>query len=281
MERDAVRVEESLRLGPDQQVTEKTLIIQPGRWAATDPFLALSEDWFRAPGGFEAHPHRGFETVTLVLEGELEHRDNRGGHGVLGPGDVQWMTAGSGIIHSELPAGDEPVHSLQLWVNLPAHAKKTDPHYQDLRGAAAPIRRFSGGLARVYSGSSDDVIAETLNVYPITMVVAELDPGAIFEQPVPSAHRAFAHAHAGRLSAGPKETTVGEGQTAWFSPTNDIGTDLIRLRAEDRPARVLFFSGPPIGEPVNAYGPFVMNTRAEIAEAIEDFRAGRFGPPPA
>jgi redox-sensitive bicupin YhaK (pirin superfamily) len=276
MERDVARIEEALRFGADQQVTDKTIIIQPGRWATTDPFLALSEDWFKAPGGFAAHPHRGFETVTLVLEGQLEHRDNRGGHGVLGPGDVQWMTAGRGIIHSELPHGDEAVHSLQLWVNLPARAKLAEPHYQDLRGETAPLRRFRGGLARVYSGSSDNVIAETLNLYPVTMVVVDLDPGATFEQPLPSAHRAFALAQQGALQAGLAPTPVLEGQTVWFNPTNDIGTDVIRLTAAESPARLIFFSAPPIGEPVEADGPFVMNTRAEIAKAIADYEAGLF-----
>ena len=139
MERGVRSVEDTLRLPADAQVNAKALVLMPGQWERYDPFLLCAEDWFHRPGGFEAHPHRGFETVTLVLDGQLEHADSRGNRGVLGPGEVQWMTAGSGVIHSELPHGSSRVHSLQLWLNLPPAEKMTEPNYQDLRASAIPV----------------------------------------------------------------------------------------------------------------------------------------------
>lgn len=115
----------------------QAFVLEPGHWEEFDPFLLLAEDWFQR-GTFDSHPHRGIETVTIVLEGHLEHRDNHGGHGLLGPGDVQWMTAGRGVIHAEEPVAGETVHSLQLWVNLPRARKMTEPRYQDL-GREEPI----------------------------------------------------------------------------------------------------------------------------------------------
>src|SRR5690348_10346731 len=135
------------------------MLIQPGNWAEYDPFLVLAEDWMHEPGGFPDHPHRGIETVTLVLDGELRHADNRGNSGVLGAGDVQWMTAGRGIIHAELPHQSSTVHSLQLWVNLPARNKMIESGYQDLRAGTVPVATEPGVSIRVISGDLEGLDA--------------------------------------------------------------------------------------------------------------------------
>ena len=151
------RVEDKVRLGPDAQVDDKAIIIMPRDPRATDPFLALAEDWFSEPG-FEWHPHRGIETVTMVLDGVLEHGDNAGNAGALMPGDVQWMTAGRGIIHRELAFRNEHAHTLQLWVNLPARRKMVETGYQDLRATSRPRTTIAGraGRRRLRNGRGDD-----------------------------------------------------------------------------------------------------------------------------
>src|SRR6188508_2218851 len=132
------------------QVQKKQVVIGGEDYAYTSPFLRLSEDWFRAPGGFEEHPHRGMQTVTFVLEGALEHRDHTGAHGVLRAGDVQWMTAGRGVLHSEMPYGGETAHTLQLWLNLPRNMKMIPARYQDQRLQDVPTRKLPQGEVRVY-----------------------------------------------------------------------------------------------------------------------------------
>src|SRR5689334_4859706 len=145
MERRISRVARVIPRGPSSQVQNKQLVIGAEGWEKTSPFLFLSEDWFAAPGGFEEHPHRGMQTVTLVLEGAIEHRDHTGAHGVLHPGDVQWMTAGHGVLHSEMPYGGTTAHTLQLWLNLPARMKMIPARYQDQRLADVPVRALEGG----------------------------------------------------------------------------------------------------------------------------------------
>jgi hypothetical protein len=152
-DRTVARVETKTHLGPDAQVDNKNLIITPRRPELTDPFLALVEDWFSTPG-FDWHPHRGLETVTLVVDGVLEHGDNVGNAGALTTGDVQWMTAGRGIIHRELAFRDERAHTLQLWLNLPAERKLTDSRYQDLLAARRPVVELDGTRVDVISGTA-------------------------------------------------------------------------------------------------------------------------------
>ena len=156
-----------------------------GDFAATDPFLALMEDWFPR-GVFGKHPHRGIETVTYVVEGRIDHYDNQGHEGTISPGDVQWMTAGRGLIHNEIPAEGVTVHSLQLWVNLPAAEKMTAPRYQDLSGDCVPVRRQPGVEVRVFSGASGGVTAPTKNIVPVTMVEIRLDLGASVRRDLPA-----------------------------------------------------------------------------------------------
>ena len=236
------------------------LIIEPGHWAEFDPFLMLAEDWF-VPGTFGDHPHRGFETVTFVLEGEIEHRDNHGGHGVLHPGDAQWMTAGRGVVHTE-EAGPNGAHSLQLWLNLPRALKMTEPRYQDLRGAQMPV--VNDGL-RVFSGTVHGVTGPALNHVPVTMVEIHLAAGATANIDLPPSYNAFAYIISGATD------TADETQVIWFE--HEEGD--VTLTAQ-RPTHAILFAGEPVHEPVVQRGPFVMNTMNEIVQAYGDYQAGRF-----
>ncbi len=240
------------------QVQRKQIVIDGEHYAHTSPFLRLSEDWFRAPGGFEQHPHRGMQTVTVVLEGALEHRDHTGAHGVLRAGDVQWMTAGRGVLHSEMPYGGETVHTLQLWLNLPRAMKMCPARYSDQRLASVPVRRFQGGEVRVYAGRSGEVSHPHGSDYPMSLLDVTLKAGSRLVQEIGERERGFVY-------------FIDAGEVAWFEP----GTgDEIALEATSD-LRALFFSAQPIDEPVAAYGPFVMNTWQEIEQAVGDYQAGR------
>jgi hypothetical protein len=259
--------------GPHLKVGQ---VLPPGNWKAFDPFLIMAEDWFQQ-GTFDFHPHRGIETVTFVLEGKLKHEDNHGGYGVLEPGDVQWMTAGRGIIHSEDPLPGETVHSLQLWVNLPADRKMTEPAYQDLKSADMPVRREPGALIRVFSGTSGDAAAPTRNQVPVTYLELSLEAGASVEQELPGDYNGFIYVLQGRGRFGKDETAGGPNQVLWLGPAGDAANSRIVIRA-DEPMRAILAAGRPIREPVAAYGPFVMNTMDEIMQAFEDYQSGGFGP---
>lgn len=159
------------------QAYKKNLVLSPGHFAEYDPFLMMAEDWMQEPGGFREHPHRGFETVTIVLDGACCHADSKGNTGVLGVGDVQWMTAGSGVVHSEMPLGTETCHLLQLWLNLPAAHKMMPPRYQDVRAKSMPVHRTPGVVARVFSGSLYKAVSDTKNVVPVLAFIADINPG--------------------------------------------------------------------------------------------------------
>ena len=245
---------------------------------STDPFLALAEDWFSEPG-FEWHPHRGIETVTMVLDGVLEHGDNAGNAGALLPGDVQWMTAGRGIIHRELAFRNEHAHTLQLWVNLPSRRKMVETGYQDLRASTRPTVSTPGVQVDVVSGTVAGVTGPASNQHPIQGALLTLEPGASIDYGIPAAHRAFLYVLEGDVLIGKRR--VREGQIAWSDPVAG-GSSSLRVSAADgdRPARVLAYSGTPLREPVVMGGPFVMNSRAEIERAYQDFHSGRFGQVP-
>ncbi|MDO0933730.1 pirin family protein [Streptomyces sp. DG2A-72] len=286
-ERTLTRITTKQQLGPDAQVDDKALVFVPTDPALTDPFLALVEDWFSTPG-FEWHPHRGLETVTTVVDGVLEHGDNLGHAGALQAGEVQWMTAGRGIIHRELAYRDEHAHVLQMWLNLPAEKKLTPSRYQDLTKAAMPRVRTPGVTIDVHAGTVGGITGAADTHHPVQGVVATLDPGAVYDLQVPAEHRLFAHVMTGRLLIGGRELHAG--QTGWSDPaTGRNGDDggapaatSLHLAAVDpeQPARVMVYSGTPLREPVALGGPFVMNTKVEITKAFTDFHAGAFGPVP-
>ena len=276
--RTVARVEERRRLGPDAQVDDKAIIIVPSDPKRTDPFLALAEDWFSEPG-FEWHPHRGIETVTTVLDGVLEHGDNLGNAGALQPGDVQWMTAGRGIIHRELAFKNEFAHTLQLWVNLPARRKLVDTAYQDLRAAHRPVVDQPGVRIDVISGRVGDTNGPARNQHPINGALLTLDPGARLDFEIPSPHRAFLYVIGGSATIGGRP--VAAGQVAWSDPAAPGPSALsIDASARESTTRVMVYSGQPLREQVVFGGPFVMNSRAEIETAYRDFHAGAFGAVP-
>jgi len=252
-----------------------------------DPFLLLDEmgpvDY--PPGeasGAPDHPHRGFETVTYLLEGEAEHEDSAGHRGTLGPGDVQWMTAGRGIVHSEMPsrslqeAGGR-MHGFQLWVNLPASDKLMPPRYQELKSAALPRSATPDGKARVtvIAGEALGAKAVIETRTPIAYLDWSLDPGASVSVPLPADFHGFAFVFQGALAVGATSTRVSDGSAALFTE----GGPLTLSNAADATgtARVLVIAGRPLKEPVARYGPFVMNTQAEVQQAFLDYRAGRLG----
>lgn len=252
-----------------------------------DPFLLLDEmgpaDY--APGeakGAPDHPHRGFETVTYMLEGKFQHKDSQGHSGKLGSGDVQWMTAASGVIHSEMP--DEEfvrnggrMHGFQLWVNLPRRDKMIKPHYQEIPGSKIPVGKSPDGkvTAKVFAGKALGVNAAIETRTPIMYVHFALQPGSEIKQPLPSEYNAFAYVVNGEGLFGSNEKVAARGQMAIFSADGD--TVSIRNKSEGKPLDVLLIAGVPLNEPVSRYGPFVMNEPQEIEQAIEDYRSGKMG----
>jgi redox-sensitive bicupin YhaK (pirin superfamily) len=246
-----------------------------------DPFILLDHFDFRIAkgelGGLAPHPHRGFETVTVLLEGAIEHGDSLGNRAVLESGAIQWMTAGSGIVHEENPADilrekGGRVLGIQLWVNLPARAKMTKPHYQDTVAARLPEASEAGVRARVFAGRIHDVGAVIHTVTPMTLVDYTLAPGSEVALEYPTGWTAFLHVIDGAIeSAG---TTVPAEHMALLSRE---GSGLYFRNASSRPTRVLLGGGEPIAEPLARSGPFAMNTRAELMQAMEDYRSGRMG----
>ncbi|PLS18142.1 pirin family protein [Bacillus sp. M6-12] len=250
------------------------LVIEPGYWEQHDPFLLLAEDWFQK-GTFPVHPHRGIETVTYVIEGKLEHFDNKAGRGELLPGDVQWMTAGRGVLHSEDPAEGETVHSLQLWVNLPSEQKMTEPRYQNLRSQDMPVRKEDGAVFRVFSGSSKEIISDTKNHIPVTMVEMTLEPGATVTQDLPGDYNGFLYIIEGNGKFGIDEVEGKKGQVLWLEQASNSEMSEVKISAQEHLKAVLY-AGRPVRERVVARGPFVMNTEEEVRQAYRDYMEGKF-----
>jgi len=254
--------------------------------ADLDPFLLLDEmgPLELAAGshtGFPDHPHRGFETVTYVLDGEMEHRDSHGNHGIIGPGDVQWMTAGAGLVHSEMPGSELQrkggrLHGFQLWVNLPRRDKMVRPQYQGLPGSRIPAASDEVGRVqvRIIAGESLGGRALIQTHTPIAYLHFTLQPGGESVQNVPRGWNAFAYVIEGKVDPGAGSDPVRAGQAALFSRDGD---SVMLANRSARAASLLLISGEPLGEPVARYGPFVMNTREELVQAAEDFRSGRMG----
>ena len=259
-----------------------------------DPFVLLDELGPKEVQGGEAegapdHPHRGFETVTYLLAGELEHKDSQGHHGKLGPGDVQWMTAGDGVVHSEMPSADFQrsgglLHGFQLWVNLPAADKRMRPRYQEVKAAQIPEGKSADGrvTVRVIAGESLGAKAVIDTRTPIFYLHARLQPGVRLEQPVPEGFNAFAYVVRGEGLFGPGRVRGKRTDVALF---DKIGNSIVVEAPEEGEGKgaleVLLIGGKPLGEPIARYGPFVMNTQEQLHEAVEDLRAGKFGKIPA
>ncbi len=243
-----------------------------------DPFLMLDHFSSDKPedygAGFPEHPHRGFETVTYMLQGRIRHRDSAGNEGLVSDGGVQWMTAGRGVIHSEMPEQREGrMAGFQLWLNLPARDKLRAPGYLDVQGADVPQFERDGVTVRVIAGESHGVKgAVQRDVTEPLYLDLQLPPGTSFEQPLPATHNAFVYVYEGglRFDTG---CQVLSGRMAILA--NTAGSDGVRLQAAEAPTRALLIAGRPLGEPIAQYGPFVMNTEAELVQAVRDFQAGR------
>jgi redox-sensitive bicupin YhaK (pirin superfamily) len=267
----------------------------PGELSFTDadPFVLLDQVGPRVNGPNETagapwHPHRGFETVSYIMDGEVSHHDTNGGGGVIGEGDTQWMTAGAGILHDELPTEQSyrlggPMHAVQLWVNLPGALKFTPPRYQAItRDDLLLLTNHDGSaLLRLVAGDVGGFSGPGATHTPITYVHATIAPGAELRLPWNPEFNALAYVLTGRGYAGPQEQPIQDHQLVQFG----AGDNLV-LRAADHidewdALDVLLLGGLPIREPIMQYGPFVMNNREEIAQAIEDYQAGRLGVIPA
>ena len=262
--------------------------------AALDPFVHMDQmgEVDYAPGepkGTAWHPHRGFETVTYIIDGIFRHQDSHGGGGLITDGDTQWMTAGSGLLHIEAPpeelvASGGLFHGIQLWVNLPRSLKMTEPRYQDIRGGEVALlsSEDGGALLRVIAGEVAGHAGPGSTHTPITLVHVTVSPGAQLDLPWRPDFNALAYVLAGTGTVGTAKIPVRTGNLTVFGP----GDALILAADADQDSRypnleVLLLGGQPIREPVAAQGPFVMNTRAELIQAFEDYQAGRLGTIPA
>ncbi|KAG7231658.1 hypothetical protein INR49_004194 [Caranx melampygus] len=240
-----------------------------------DPFLMLDEFRVNKPAGFPDHPHRGFETVTYVLEGVIAHEDFCGHTGRLKPGDLQWMTAGWGVVHAEMPMSEEPVVGLQLWVNLPRKHKMVEPAYQELKSSEIPKPSQGGVTVAVISGEALGAKSKVFTRTPTLYLDFRLQPGGLHTQPVPSGWTAFIYTLSGSIHVGPDE----EQQKVEAHHTVVFG-DGDGVKVENKGSEVSHFvliAGEPIKEPVVQHGPFVMTTEEEIRQAIRDYQGGTNG----
>ena len=253
-----------------------------------DPFLLLDEmgPIDLSPGqakGAPDHPHRGFETVTYVIEGAFEHKDSQGNKGKLFSGDVQWMTAGSGVIHSEMPEEEFTknggrLHGFQLWVNLPKKDKMIKPRYQDISSKKIPIvlSEDEKVTIKIIAGQSMGKNAMIDTKIPILYLHLSMKPGSKFVQEIPSDYNAFVYVARGKGLFGEEKKIAKKEQAVFFERD---GSEIIVFSPDDSedPLEILLFGGPPIGDPIVRYGPFVMNTEEEIQQAMNDYRNGKMG----
>jgi len=276
------RIQRSVRGQPasDGAGVKLTRVIGSPELPDLDPFLLLdefgtdkAEDYL---AGFPSHPHRGFETVTYMLDGRMRHKDNHGNEGLLTPGSVQWMTAGRGLIHSEMPEQESGrMRGFQLWVNLPARDKMTEPKYQEYPPERIPVATPSAGVTvKVIAGRVGEIVGPI--VQPATdplYLDIELAPDVAWQYRLPEGHNAFAYAFEGAA-------TVGEGSEARALESQQLavlgGGSELQLRAGHAGVRLILVAGRPLREPVMRHGPFVMNTRQELMQAFVDFQEGRF-----
>ena len=276
------RVGRSLRgeAASDGAGVRLTRVIGGGQLPDLDPFLLLDEFGTDRPedylAGFPEHPHRGFETVTYMLDGRMRHKDNHGNEGVLVPGSVQWMTAGRGLVHSEMPEQLEGrMRGFQLWVNLPARDKMSEPRYQEFAPERIPrLQPADGVTVKVIAGRVGEIMGPIAQpaTDPVYLDI-EFAAGAAWEFVLPEGHNAFAYVFEGAAR-------IGEGEDARLLSAQEIGVlaggERFSARAGDAGARLILVAGRPLREPVVRHGPFVMNTRQEVMQAFVDFREGRF-----
>jgi hypothetical protein len=258
--------------------------ITPDRSNPLDPFLLFDHFAFNDPiegpiRGFPMHPHRGIETVTYMLEGSVNHRDSLGNAGLIGAGDVQWMSSGRGIMHEEMPrrSPDGNVFGFQLWVNLPAARKMDPPRYQEVSADTIPMVMLDGASVRVVAGEVAGVTGPVTDIAanPVYMDV-ELEPGAVFSLPIPEGHTALAYVYDGKAEFGVGSDGHADVDEAVQMIVFSDG-DLLTVQAlPDSPVKFMLIAGMPFREPIVPYGPFVMNTVEEIQQALADLRNGTF-----
>ena len=252
-------------------------LLTPDLQHRLDPFLMLDAFGTDNPGdyigGFPDHPHRGFETITYMLQGRMRHRDSVGNVGLLVPGSVQWMTAGRGVIHSEMPEQqDGAMEGFQLWLNLPAREKMCAPWYRDISSEEVPEWCAQGVVVRIIAGDSHGVAGAVQREATLPLYLdVHLAPTARFEQVLPASHNAFVYVYRGEAHVG--QTLVRRQRMAILA--NTPGCDGVSLTAGTEGARLILVAGQSLGEPIAQHGPFVMNTQAELVQAVQDFQAGR------
>jgi redox-sensitive bicupin YhaK (pirin superfamily) len=238
-----------------------------------DPFLLLDEFGSDNPddyiAGFPPHPHRGFETITYMLNGKWQHKDSAGNEGKLGEGSVQWMTAGRGIVHSEMPIQtDGLVRGFQLWLNLPKEKKMIEPAYQDIESEQIPIVKEKAGTVKVISGNFHGTVGPGQSHTPVLILDISLNPESELTIPLTDGWNVFSFIYEGDVFAGQK---LSKGQLAVYEKDGDVD-----FKTKDNKARIFFAAGEPLNEPVARGGPFVMNTRGEVLQAFSDFQEGKF-----
>ena len=238
-----------------------------------DPFLLLDEFGSENPddyiAGFPPHPHRGFETITYMLNGKWQHKDSAGNEGKLGEGSVQWMTAGRGIIHSEMPIQTDGLsRGFQLWLNLPKEKKMIEPAYQDIESEQIPIVKEKAGMVKVISGNFHGTVGPGQSHTPVLILDIQLLENSELTIPLTDGWNVFSFIYEGDVFAGQK---LSKGQLAVYEKDGDVD-----FKTKNNKARIFFAAGEPLNEPVARGGPFVMNTRGEVLQAFEDFQNGQF-----
>ena len=265
----------SAQLERRSDVHSAALVLPPGNWEAFDPFLGMAEDVMRK-GAFDHHPHRGIETVTYMIDGELSHYDNAGNGDNLSAGDVQWMNAGKGIIHLEEAPEGKFAHILQLWVNLPADKKMSEPYYQNIKKVTIPVVKREGVVSKVISGKSGDVISDTRNNAPVKMLEISVENGHTVAEFLEPDYNGFIYILEGCGIFGANVVEGKKGNVLWMQTSENAESE-ISIKATSSKLKLLLIAGKPLREPVVAQGPFVMNTEEQIREAYQDYRLGKFG----
>jgi hypothetical protein len=250
-------------------------VVTPKDFALNDPFIMLADDHVDIgdrPLG-EPHPHAGFETVTLILDGAIYDRDEGG---VINAGEVQWMTAGRGIIHGEHMATKGKVRLLQLWLTLPKDQRWTEPGFQTVDNRAVPVRREPGVQVRIYSGTSGALHSTTRNHVPVTMVEIAMDPRTSVDQEIPTSYNGFVFPISGSATIGEEAALLNPGQVGWLDRPKGDGESVLHVVAGEEGARLVLYAGQPQGNPIVSYGPFIADFKEDIARLYTEYQAGQF-----